>query len=139
MGKYDYFQKAKGPLKKDIHPVWSGIGLLISIISPIISGAAALVLLEFGKSQTWPFLYSLSGYIHFSAVFYQIPLVKIVANYLSSIPDFKALVLFFIIFLMLFSSLFAFINAVLFRLMGPPRYSDLDAPAPRIKTKKYTR
>jgi hypothetical protein len=139
MGKYDYFQKAKAPKKKEIHPVWRGIGLLMSIITPIISGAASMVLLDFGKSQKWPFLSQLSGNVYFSEVFYRIPLVKVGAAFLSSIPDLKALVLFFIVFAMLFSSLFAFINAILYRTFGPPRYSELDAPAPRVKTKRYTR
>jgi hypothetical protein len=140
MGKYDYFKRAQeADTKKEVHPVWRGIGCMLNILTPIISGAAAIVLHDFGKSQGWPFLSQLSGYFRFSDVFYHIAFVKIVANYISSIPDFKALALFFVVFMMLFSSIFALLNAILYRTFGPPRYSRLDAPAPRIKTKRYTR
>ncbi len=139
MGKYNYFQKEKQAVNKGIHPVWRGIGCLIMIITPIISVAASMVLLNFGKSQKWPFLYELGGYFRFSDIFYQIPTVMKIANYISSIADFKALLLFFVVFLMLFSSVFALINAILYRMFGPPRYSALDAPAPRVKTKRYSR
>ena len=139
MGKYNYFQKEKGPQNKGIHPVWRGIGCIISIITPIISISASMITVDFGKAQKWPFLYQLGGYFRFPDVFYQIPTVMKFANFISSIVDFKALLLFFVIYLMLFSSVFAFINAVLYRMFGPPRYSDLDAPPERVKTKRYTR
>jgi hypothetical protein len=141
MGKYDYFKRAQEDdnSKKEVHPVWRGIGCLLNILTPIISGAAAMVVVEYGKSQGWPFLSQLGGYFRFSDVFYRIAFVKVVANYISSIPDFKALALFFVVFVMVFSSIFAIINAVLYRTFGPPRYSRLDAPAPRVKTKRYTR
>ena len=140
MAKYNYFEKAKeSQNKQEIHPVWRGIGCMITLLTPIISWAASLVLLEFGQSQKWPFLNQLGGNIRFSDIFYQIPIVLVAANFLSSIPYLKALILFFVLFMMLFSSVFAFLNAVLYRTIGPPRYSDLDAPAPRVKTKRYTR
>lgn len=139
MAEYNYFQKEKEPQSKETPPVWRGIGCLIMVIMPIISGAATMVLLDFGQSQKWPFLYQLSGFIRFPGVFYQIPLVMVAANYISSIPNLKALILFFVLFMMLFSSVFTFINALLYRMFGPPRYSPLDAPAPRVKTKRYTR
>jgi hypothetical protein len=140
MAKYNYFEKAKDSQDKPtIHPVWRGIGCLITLLTPIISGAAAVVLLDFGLSQKWPFLYQLGGNVRFSDIFYQIPIVLVAANYISSIPNLRALVMFFVLFLMLFSSVFALLNAVLYRTFGPPRYSPLDAPAPRVKTKRYTR
>jgi len=140
MGKYDYFKRAQeADTKKEVHPVWRGIGCMMSILTPIISGAAAAMVVDFGKSQGWPFLGQLGGYYRLSDVFYRIAFVKIVANYISSIPDFKALALFFVVFMLLFSSVFTLINAILYRTFGPPRYSPLDAPAPRVKTKRYTR
>lgn len=139
MGKYNHFQKEKEAKSNEIHPVWRGIGCVIMILTPIISGAASIVLLDLGLIQNWPFLYQLGGYVHFSDIFYQIPFVKLAANFISSIPYLKALILFFVPIMILFSSVFAIINAVLYRTFGPPRYSALDAPAPRVKTKRYTR
>jgi len=140
MGKYDYFKRAQeADTKKEVHPVWRGIGCLMNILTPVISGAAAMLVVDLGKAQGWPFLGQLGGYYRFSDVFYRIAFVKILANYISSIPDFKALALFFVVFMLVFSSIFTVINAVLYRTFGPPRYSRLDAPAPRVKTKRYTR
>ncbi len=139
MSKYKTFNKEKETKSQGIHPVWRGIGLIINLVSPIISAAAAIVLVDFGKTQKWPFLASMSGTVTFPAVIYQIPWIRLAAIYISSIPYFEAMFLFFIIFLILFSSIFALVNALLYRMMGPPRYSPLDAPAPRTKTKRYTR
>jgi len=65
--------------------------------------------------------------------------VNTLVNYLSSIPYLQALALFFIMAMILFSGIFSFLNALLYRMIGPPRYTPLDAPAPRVKTKRYTR
>ncbi len=139
MGKYNYFEQAKGPKVKTIHPVWRGIGLIINLILPIIAIAGAVALVDFGKQQNWPFLAELAGTVRFGSIFYRIAFVRDVANYISSIQYFKALMIFSIALYMLFSSIFAVINAILYRIFGPPRYGDTDAPAPRAKTKRYTR
>ena len=139
MSKYQSYQKQKDLPRNEVHPVWRGIGCIIILITPIISGAAAKVLLDLGKMQHWPFLYDLSDYVRFPEYIYKIPGVLIVANYISSIPYFKALALFFILLLIIFSGVFAVLNAMLYRLVGPPRYTPLDEPAPRVKTKRYTR
>jgi hypothetical protein len=140
MSDYNYFQKSRAPKEKKIHPVWSGIGCLMAILTPIISWAASLVLLDYGKSQNWSFLNGFSSPIRFPDIMYQIPLISIVTNYISSISFFEVLVMFFIIFMLLFSGIFTFINAILYRLFGPPRFSAIDAPPPpRRNAKRYKR
>lgn len=139
MAKYNTFQKVKETPRNVIHPVWRGIGCLIMVLMPIISGAAAQLMLDFGKSQKWPFLTELSSLVRFPDIVYKIPGVLVVANYISSIPYLKALTLFFVLLLILFSGVFAILNSVLYRVIGPPRYTPLDEPAPRVKTKRYTR
>lgn len=140
MSKYNSYQQHKElPAKREVHPVWRGIGCLIMIISPVISWAAASLLLEVAKLQKWPFVYELGGYLRFPDIFYQIPGVLVVANYISSIVYLKALLLFFVLMLIAFSGVFAVLNAILYRAFGPPRYTRLDEPAPRVKTKRYTR
>ena len=140
MSKYNTYQQHRElPSNREVHPVWRGIGCIIIILTPIISWAAASLLLEFGKLQKWPFLYELRDYIRFPEVVYQIPGVLRVAYFLSGIPYLKALLIFFVLMLIVFSGVFAVLNAVAYRIVGPPRYTRLDAPAPRVKTKKYTR
>ena len=139
MAKYQSYQKQKELPRNEVHPVWRGIGCIIILITPIISWAAAQLLLEFGKIQHWAFLYELSDYVRFPDYVYKIPGILVAANYISSIPYLKALALFFFLLLILFSGIFSVLNAMLYRLVGPPRYTAIDAPAPRVKTKRYTR
>jgi hypothetical protein len=139
MGKYREYQKKPELPRNEIHPVWRGIGCIIVLLTPIISWAAMMVLLDFGKSQKWSFIYGMATTVRFPDIFYTTPYVKIAANYLSGIPYLAAMVLFFIMFLILFSGVFAVLNAMLYRMIGPPRYTRIDEPAPRVKTKRYTR
>ena len=139
MAKYQSYQKQKDLPRNEVHPVWRGIGCLIMIITPIISGAAAQVLLQLGKAQKWPFLYELRDVIRFPEYIYKIPYILVAANYISSIYYLKALLLFFFLVLILLSGVFAVLNVTLYRMIGPPRYTAIDAPAPRVKTKRYTR
>ena len=139
MGKHHFFQKSVDLPRNEIHPIWRGIGCIIILLTPIISWAATLVLLDLGKSQKWGFMNGLAGTVHFPTIFYTTPYVQVAANYLSGIPYLEAMAMFFVLFLILFSGIFAFINAVLYRMIGPPRYTRLDEPAPRVKTKRYTR
>ena len=84
-------------------------------------------------------MYGLAGTVRFPDIFYTTPGVQVAANYLSGIPYLQAITLFFVVFLLLFSGVFALLNAILYRMIGPPRYTRLDEPAPRVKTKRYTR
>ena len=140
MSNYNYFEKSKQPEKKKIHPIWSGIGCVMIILTPIISWAASMVFLDYGKNQHWSYLNQLSGTVRFPDIMYQIPWVSAVTNYISSIPYFEVLVVYFVLFFLLFSSLFSLINAILYRRFGPPRFSAIDAPPPpRRKSKRYNR
>jgi len=138
--KYSNYQKQKElPARREVHPVWRGIGCILMIVTPIISWAAASLLLDFGKLQRWPFIWELGGYLRFPDIVYTIPYVSMVANSISSIPDLKAMLVFFFLFLIAFSGILGVINALVYRVIGPPRYTNLDEPAPRVKTKRYTR
>ena len=139
MGKYQSYQKVQELPRNEVHPVWRGIGCVIIIITPIISWAAATLLLQFGTTQKWPFLYELSDNVRFPDIVYQIPVISTLANYISSIVYFKALAAFFLLLLILFSGVFSVLNAMLYRMIGPPRYTALDEPAPRVTVKRKSR
>lgn len=139
MSKYSSFQKQPELPRNEIHPVWRGIGCVIMLILPIMSGLAAKLLLTMGLTQGWPFLFELSDNVKFPDYIYNIPVIQIAAYYISSIAYLKALALFFVLVLILLSGIFAVLNAILYRLVGPPRYTIVDEPAPRVKTKRYTR
>jgi hypothetical protein len=125
--------------RNKIHPAWTGIGCLMILIVPIMSGAAALELVKLARAQGWPMMNDLSGYARLPDVFYTLPVISLAANYISSIPDFWGVALFFLITLLILSGILSFGYAVTYRMIGPPRYLPNDEPAPRVKLKKYTR
>ena len=140
MNKYQGELQEKERIRREtLHPVWYGIGCLMSIITPIISGAAAKVMVDFGVSQKWPYVLAMGGSFTFPAVFYQIPYVGTTATYITRFPFFEALFVFFFVFLLIFSGFFALLNALLNGMYGPPKYSDIDSPPLPGKVRKKSR
>lgn len=132
-------RRADAPPLRQQHPIWRGIGCMIIVIVPLLSYALAVFTLplffdlgvvpyEFTTSiqlpdWLWKFLPVLAGFLQ--------PVVG--AKYLKA---YLALAFIYIIFL---GGFLAFVYAVLYQAFGPPRYGPLDAPPPRVKTKKYIR
>jgi hypothetical protein len=139
MSKYNKFQRGPQKSRNTIHPVWTGIGCIMILVVPIMSWAAAVELVGFAKAQGWPVMRELSGYVHLPDIFYNLPLISTVANYISTIPDFSGVALFFLVILLLLSGLLSFVYAMIYRVVGPPRYLADDAPAQRVSTKRYKR
>lgn len=137
--KYQTFQKKEFVRPYTIHPVWRGIGFLMMVLVPIMAGAAAVVMKDLGFELGWPFMYELRGNIRLPDIFYAIPVIRNLAAWISSIQDLRAILLFFVLFVIVFSGLMSILYAVIYRLVGPPQYTPLDAPAPKTRTKRYTR
>jgi len=132
-------QKKERIRKETLHPVWYGIGCLMTIITPIISGAAAKVLVDIGISQKWSYVLAMSGSFQFPDLVYNLPGIGKAAATISYTPYFEALFVLFVIFLLIFSGCFALLNAILFRMFGPPKYSDIDSPPIPIKVRRRSR
>jgi hypothetical protein len=79
MGKYSasFRQISQRPRPWEIHPVWSGIGCLLLILLPILSFAAARLLVQENMRQQWVLIPRYMWYGFFIAPFGQIYLVDI--------------------------------------------------------------
>lgn len=134
-GKYSKFDHkvVKAPYK--IHPVWAGIGFMMVIIVPIMSWAGAVELVAIGRGQGWSFLAQFPPILEFPDWAYMLP----GAAYLSTISDLPVIGTFFLIILICMTGILSFVYAIVYRLVGPPRYAPDDAPAPRVKVKRYSR
>jgi hypothetical protein len=130
MGKYSKRETKDNKPRYKIHPVWAGIGFLMFIIVPIIAGAAAVELVNLGRAQGWPFMNSFPQYLQIP-----IPALSVITN----IRDLPAIATFFLLILFIMTGVLSFGYAVVYRVIGPPRYSPQDEPAPRVRTKKYKR
>ncbi len=136
MGKYMKRPDAR-PYK--IHPVWRGIGCVMIILVPIMAWVAAEELVKFGWAQGWSIMGELSGRLTLPGIFYSLPVISSLANALSRIANFPAQMLFFVLLLIAFSGILSFIYAVIYRVIGPPRYTQIDAPPPPDRPKRRIR
>ena len=137
MGKYGTFKQEPYKRPYDVHPIWRGIGCIMMILIPLVSIVAALVVIDTGTKQGWPIPYELMGNPRFPAYAYQIPVIDILARTVSSVNNLYAIVVFSAVFMILGFAIISFVYSAAFRVVGPPRYTPLDAPeVPRGKRYK---
>lgn len=114
MSKYSTQVGISAPraMKRTVHPIWRGIGLLMMILVPILSYVAVLVLLEENARKHW----------------FPIPADLIVrwSDPLILVKIFATIVIVVVLY-----AIFLLITFVLNSLFGAPRYSPLDEPPSR--------
>jgi len=126
MGKYTTFGRQPAPKKRpwDVHPVWRGIGCLLLIIVPILGFAMAHFLIEINNAQGWLAVpREMSGPFTIPRVGY-------------TISHFYADLLITAILLLLGFAAVMIIYSLMYRVMGPSRYSPMDAPPIRGSRKR---
>lgn len=114
--KYDMWVDEKPRWK--VHPIWRGIGCLLLILLPIVSYAAAVLIVDANRTN---------GYIP-------------IPRELTGPPQYPYLFANLIVTLLVMFFAFALLStfyALLYRIIGPPRYGPLDSPP--IKKKKVKR
>jgi hypothetical protein len=135
MAKYSKFERKTPQARYKIHPIWAGIGFLMIIIVPIMAWAGATEAVKFAWAQSWPFMRTFPVYLPLPDLLNIIPGI----GFITGIANLPALATFFVIILVILTGILSFAYAAVYRIVGPPRYSSQDEPAPRIKTKKYKR
>ncbi len=137
MAKYEKYRR-KSPPKKEMSPLWRGIGCILMLIVPAISYGIAYVFLQEAKALGWvpP---ELLGHIKFPDWVFGVPFLDTMARFFGSLKDPWAMLIFFFATLFILSGLISLVYSAFHQLLGPPRYTDLDAPPPREKSKEYKR
>ena len=132
--KFKYERKEK-PLPS---PIWRGIGCILMVALPLITfGLTVLVTPPIAATNMVPL--SLLGHINFSAWVFHTPILSDAAIFLRGIDNlWLGVIVFFIILILLIGLTSLFYVAVL-QTIGPPRYSEKDAPPPKYKAKPYRR
>ena len=139
MAKYSKFEKKEVVAPYKIHPIWRAFGCVMFIILPIMSGAAAWELVN-GAGKDLSFIVGMRGNLQLPGTLYTLPYISWAAAKISSIPNLPAMTIFFLLILILFSGIVSMLYAMIYRMIGPPRYTQIDAPAPRVTTiKKHKR
>ncbi|MCX7609436.1 MAG: hypothetical protein N2049_09500 [Anaerolineales bacterium] len=119
-------------------PLWRGIGCLLMIVVPLLSYLIGQVLLQEAKKRAFVPEYLLAP-IRLPNWAWGLPVLGEIARFLYSLKEPGATLVFFLITLLILSSLISLIYSSLYQTFGPPRYGELDAPPPKIKTKEYKR
>lgn len=121
MSKYESYQAKKAkPRKREIHPIWRGVGFAMIVLIPFLSYIGTLIILEENAKQGW----------------FSIPrdLISPVIE-----PYFYAKIIITVVLMFIFYVIFMFITAILTRLFSPPRYGVYDVPPQAFRGKKKSR
>jgi len=118
--KYQYHTRPES-VKREVHPIWRGIGLFMAILTPAMAYAATLVLLEQNTAQGWMTIPK-DVLVTFGSD--PLLLVKIVLTLFLSVVIFGVLSL---------------ISFILYSAFAPSRLGPYDMPPIRRKTKRYNR
>lgn len=127
------YRSEKTERRWKINPVWRGIGCFLLLLIPIMAWFAAELFLDSGQQ----IIQSDSLYRPITLKYINIAEIdKIIADF-NAYSDSSNLVggqfFFTIIFTVIGYGLLAFLYAVLYRLIGPPRYGPFDVPPSVMK------
>jgi len=137
MGKYNKFQYERKD-KPQGNPIWRGIGCLIMAALPVITfGLTVLVAPIIAATNMIPL--SLTRRVNFPAWVFHTRGLSEVASYLRGIDNLWLGVMVFFIILILLIGIASLIYVSVLQFIGPPRYSEKDAPPSRYKAKPYKR
>ncbi len=121
------------------HPIWRGIGCVIIILIPIISFAFAAITVQIGVDQNWPIPYQLLGNPVMPAQLWKIAGLPPILTFIQSQTNLYAVLSIALFYLIVLAAFVSVGYAVLYRFIGPPRYSPIDAPPITGKVKSYKR
>ncbi len=111
-----------------INPIWRGIGCFLILIVPIMAWIAATMFMESGQTvirsaeMNKPIVITRSQIQEIDQV------INAINRYTISHNIVGGQIFFTVIFLVVGYGLLAFLYAVLYRLVGPPRYGPFDVP-----------
>lgn len=139
MSKYGSFRKVSPPKSYEPHPIWRGIGCFLMLILPPISYVISMLTVDYAIQQGVRIPEGLAGYPTMPEVLFSLPGLVSILYWIQSLNNLYAnlLVAFFI--LVLLGIVTAFFYAIMYRVSGPPQYSEFDAPPQNRKVKKYRR
>jgi hypothetical protein len=134
MSKYSKYQKPPKDTKPIMHPIWRGIGCLMAIILPALSYLGAIEFVNIGLTKGWPIPTGLLGFVEFPVWVWKVPILTILLYPIATFRNFYAIMVFTIVILILLSGILSFFYSVLYRIVGPPVLTPVDAPP--IKNRK---
>ena len=132
--KFQYERK-EGP---KMNPLWRGVGCIIMVALPLITlGLTALATPPIAATNLVPL--SLLGHVNFNDWVFKVPGLSEAASFLRGIDNLWLGVMVYFIILILITGIASLIYVSVLQVIGPPRYSEKDAPPSKYKAKPYKR
>jgi hypothetical protein len=137
MGRYSHFHNP--PKKKpEVDPLWRGVGCIIMVALPLIT--VGLTILSIPKLVATGLVpYQLMGRVIFPIWVFRTPVLSSVAIFIQSINNLWLGLIVFVVILVLISGISSVIYVSVLQVIGPPRYTEQDAPPTGYKPKVYKR
>lgn len=141
MTRYDVADRRRNtPPPVRPHPVWRGIGCVFFIVVPLLAYAFAVITVNVGVAHSWPIPYQLLGNPTVpNSVWTAAPGLAPLWTFIQQQNNLVAKLVITAVYIVVLATLISMGYALLYRFVGPPRYGPLDAPPPKIKTKRYKR
>ena len=139
MSKYGSLRKATPSKSYEPHPVWRGIGCFMILFLPIISYAIGMLAVDSAIRQGIRIPEGLAGHPVMPEILFNVPGLVDLLFWIQGQTNLYAYLLVAFFVLVLLGGIFTFVYALMYRVAGPPTYSEFDAPPPRVKVKKYRR
>ena len=140
MSKYtSSVSKRSKPRGDGTHTIWRGIGCIMILVIPAISIAAGIITIDNGLKHGWAIPYQLLGYPTLPDWFYKSSGLITVFGPLTRINHLYAYTALSFFYMVAIGGIISVLYSFAYRFIGPSRYGPLDAPPPKVKTKKYTR
>lgn len=138
MSKYTYKYSRPQPRTQELHPIWRGIGCILIVVVPLLScGLATWVI------PSIIYLYELPAWVTDPIVLpnflFGFPVLVNLLAPLTYIEMPVAKLLLTLLLTLLLGGLLSAVYSIVYSIIGPPRYSDIDAPQPKVKLKPYKR
>lgn len=121
MGRDSVRQVSPPPRPYGVHPIWRGIGCLMILIAPFVAVAAANLLVDMNMEAGW---LPVPGNMLRP---YTLPILDYTLEHAIATAIVAGLLL------LLGFALIMIVYAIMYSIMGPPRYSPIDSPPIRDK------
>jgi hypothetical protein len=139
MSKNRSFERQVPMRSKEPHPVWRGIGCVIMLLVPALSIGISSIIIEMALAAGVQLPPELLGYPLMPNILFQVPGLVALLRWIQSLNNLYAILVGAFTVGVVLSGLFAVGYAAMYRLVGPSRYSGIDAPPENIKVRKYKR
>ena len=137
MGRYSRSQYERKN-KPQQNPLWRGVGCIIMVVLPLLSfGLTLLAIPPVAATGLVPL--AMLGQINFPAWVFRTTGLSEIAGFIHGINSLGLGILLFFIILILLSGISSVVYTAVLQVMGPPRYSEKDAPPSTYKAKPYKR